>query len=695
MSPVGGKRWKWRNRGLWACIVGCLLFAVTLAVRAMGAPDAAFNRAVGWANIGAFFLAALGLAIAIWGLNRPDADPAKTADSLAATGLKAEGHALRELLFAGRDPGHRANVTFQSEGLVQFRSASTTGDLKSVEDFYTNSASGRMVVLGEPGAGKTVLALTLICRLLEHRQTLDDQTRSKTPVPVRFDLTGWDTARGLEDWLTEALLDRFGGLTRDSARGLVDANLVLPVLDGLDEMDLSSRQPTRSRAAIRQLNKYLAGGRLLPVVVTCRRQEYAQIGEELVDAVEVVINPLSPDQIRTDMAHELAPKSDQEARAAWKHLNKRDEVLGLLKTPWSLTLLAVYLRDGGPSSVLMRQPAEQSDAFNVRVWQALLDKYIPARTRSSDDTWYSPEQVRRWCTGLAANLDTDVDILLTDIWRVGGAGRVRTLQAVLSVALLIALTAISVLSLPDGNYQDMIDEVLYSVGHPSAIPAVRWIGAGGFVVMIVFAIRRIVTLARSDTIAHAIRPIALGQIRTQQGRRQFVRSLVPRLVFGIVVGIVFGIVFGLLDGLLDGLVFGLVVGLLAATAFGVLDGLGARDPSLTSPVSAVYSDLAIWLAVGLTAILLFGPGFGLGVGLGFGLVLGLGAVWIRYMCGLSVAAVQRSLPLRLARFLGWAERAGILRRSGPAYQFRHLTLRDHLQVQGQDNVNGPAVRGGP
>ena len=64
-----------------------------------------------------------------------------------------------------------------------------------------NATQGRMVVLGEPGAGKTVLALMLICRLLEYRQTLDDQSRSRTPVPVRFDLTGWDTGRDLEDWL--------------------------------------------------------------------------------------------------------------------------------------------------------------------------------------------------------------------------------------------------------------------------------------------------------------------------------------------------------------------------------------------------------------------------------------------------------------------------------------------------------------
>ena len=110
------------------------------------------------------------------GLNRPDADPAKTADSLRQLDFKAEGHALRELLFAG-GPHYRANVTFQSEETSSSAQHDYWG-FKSVKTFYTNnSASGRD---GGAWGWQDSARLTLICRLLEHRQTLDDQTRSKT-----------------------------------------------------------------------------------------------------------------------------------------------------------------------------------------------------------------------------------------------------------------------------------------------------------------------------------------------------------------------------------------------------------------------------------------------------------------------------------------------------------------------------------
>lgn len=706
---VGVKRRRRHRIGVRLFIAGVLLLAVTLAVRAWGAPDAEFNRVVGWANIGSFVLAAVGLAMAFWESKQPDAAPAQTADFLAAAGLKSEGHALRELLFAGREPGHRANLTFQSQGLVQFSSASSRGDLESVADYYANATPGRMVVLGEPGAGKTVLALALICRLLEHRKTLAERTRSSTPVPVRFDLTGWDTGGGLEDWLAQALADRFAGLSPESARALIHANLVLPVLDGLDEMDLPDSEPTRGRAAITQLNRYLAGSQLLPVVVTCRQQEYDQLGDELAGAVEVIINPLNPEQIHTYMNHELASRSDQDVRVSWDSLSQHDEVLGLLATPWLLTMLAVYLRDGGPAADLTPQGAEQHDAFRRRVWEVMLDKYIPARTRSSDDTRYSPEQVIRWSTSLAVNLGDEVDILLTDTWRVGGRGRVRAAHAVASVFVPVALIVIGVLALNGWDYQHVIDQVRYSVEHLDTGPS-RWFNA--VTAIYLFAVGPLLGTLTVDNIGPSpSRPMVLGHLRTREGRRQLaagIRGGLRRgrplvLVAVVAVGVA---VFGVARTPSAGeialmLVLGIAFALAPAFAFGLMGGLAPRDPSMTGPTNTVYSDLASLLAIGLSGGIggglvaglagkppVAGIAFGLAGGLGVGLTLGFGAIWMRYMCGLGVAGFGGALPVRLVKYLRWAHQAGILRRSGPAYQFRHITLRDHLQAQHQDTPDG-------
>jgi Cdc6-like AAA superfamily ATPase len=49
------------------------------------------------------------------------------------------------------------------------------GDLASVLEYYQSLSPGRLVVLGDPGAGKTVLALELIVRLLESHGRESDQ----------------------------------------------------------------------------------------------------------------------------------------------------------------------------------------------------------------------------------------------------------------------------------------------------------------------------------------------------------------------------------------------------------------------------------------------------------------------------------------------------------------------------------------
>ena len=715
MACVGGKRGQWRRTGFGLCIVGSLLFAGTIAVRAVGAPDADFDRAVGWANIGGFVLAAGGLAIAFWGTNRAQADPQRIADTLAAAGLKAEGQALRELLFAGRDPGRRANVTFQAEGLVHSHSESTSGDLESVADFYRGT-TGRMVVLGEPGAGKTVLALTLVCRLLEHRQALDDPSRARTPVPVRFDITGWDGGHSLEDWLAQVLVGRFADLSRDSARAVIDANLVLPVLDGLDEMDLPDLEPTRGRAAITQLNKYLSGSQLLPVVLTCRRQEYAQFGEELAGAVELVINPLSPAQIRTYMDQELAARTDQHARAYWESLDEHDEVMGLLATPWALTLLTVYLRDGRPVSPLTPQPGEAPDDFRSRVWEVLLDEYIPARTRSSDDSRYGPDQVQRWSSALAVNLGDDVDILLSDVWRVGGPGRVRAAHAVATVVAPFALIVVGVLADNGWDYQYMIDQARFSVEYLSALPEWEWWFQAATLSFILVIGPLMGTLPADNVSPSPSSPMVPGQIRTSEGRRQLAAGLRSGLWTGLPLMLVAVVAVGLVAFGIDrtlpageiaaAIALAVAVALAPGFAFGLMGGLAPRDPSMTGPANIVRSDLASLLAFGLAGGIVVGLpfafadrppaaglAFGLAGGLGVGLTLGFGAIGMRYLCGLGVAGVQGALPFRLVRYLRWAESAGILRRSGPAYQFRHLTLRDHLRAQHQDIPNGPTSTG--
>jgi predicted NACHT family NTPase len=97
----------------------------------------------------------------------------------------------------------------------------------------------RLLVLGDPGAGKTLFLVRLLLALVERRRTGE-------PVPVLFPPASWDPmALDLRDWMERRLVQDHADLAAPApapygrltlARLLLDRRLILPVLDGFDEV---------------------------------------------------------------------------------------------------------------------------------------------------------------------------------------------------------------------------------------------------------------------------------------------------------------------------------------------------------------------------------------------------------------------------------------------------------------------------
>ncbi|WP_333736220.1 NACHT domain-containing protein [Streptomyces sp. IBSBF 2806] len=612
-----------------------------------------------------------------WAAYRDDrreaaADTDAKIKTLAAAVAAAETRQRAQLIGPG---AHRIDVTFhqRTEPANNATGAAPHGRLTDIVSYYQNLRPARLAITGEPGAGKTLLTLDLILGLLTHPGRTDTDS-----VPIRFSLADWNTDHSIQKWLAHQVHQQFRdqGITLADATTLVDQYHVLPVLDGLDEMDTDATPAGRRRAAraLEELNDYQAPTGIAPVVLTCRTTQYedlAALDLRMRESARIQLDDVNPGQAaayliaRSTSPDRWRPVIDTFTTAPGGTLARS------LATPWRLNLAVTAYEERHPDTLAyLREPGHLLTlASPSAVRDHLLARYLPAASRQhpTRPNHYRPDQTHRWLAALATHLATttpastasSTDIVLHQLWPMAGLRRVRAADILL--ATLFALTfATQLLS------QDFVGLSLNQLFSTS--------------VVVVIALGLIVQAS-----ALFVRePQTLQYLRSSTRRRELARNIGRRiartLVIGFVIGLCSGIVVGRKSGLVIGLVVWIGIGLLGLSVglwFGLMRGLPDAPP--TDPRHPVRDDLVFGLAGGLVFGLIIGSTFGTEFGLLIGLAVGL--YWItgagrRYL--VFLCCVRGRLPWHVGTFLNWAYEAGLLRISGVAYQFRHRELQDWL-----------------
>ncbi|MET9592035.1 helix-turn-helix domain-containing protein [Streptomyces sp. NPDC006516] len=635
---------------------------------------------------------------------------------------------------------------------VPARDLDLNGDLRTVADTYRNIESQRLVILGRAGSGKSILAIKFVLGLLA-------APTSSLRVPVILSIGSWDPLTVTpRDLLIDHLLRDHPHLARTTPEGatlaaeLVDSDLILPVLDGFDELAEALRGP-----ALEALNATSH-----PLVLTSRRDEYARAVRDVhaplvlaacVELADLTVEDLAAYLPRTDRLGDSLGSGGatgvwgavlDELRRDTPASRQLGQVLG---TPLMVTLARTMY-----SEVPGNDPVELLDTVRFptgrHLEEHLLANFVPTvyrhRTPERDDSApgqrnRDPGQAERWLGYLAHSLATGAhDSRDLAWWRLGAS--VRLPMRVLHTALLGGLCMFA------ANGLVMLFAV--SVGYipPVQTSLMLEVAVFGLCSAVVFGLAHCALAAAGRAVAVPTQ-VRLRLAAVAPGiEHRPVREILTRFGVGLLAGSVLGVahawttaMFRALAGtvphadligaaLQDTLALALIFGLTAGLTFGLVaafeapvDIAAAATPMrLLSVNRAAATRQFLVLAAGVTAglavcghvvvgllqqvlpwtllwpldeALLLGAVGGLGGSAAYVLALTAWGQWLtvaRFWLPLT-----RRLPWDTAAFLDDAYRRGVLRQAGAVYQFRHIRLQQHLaRVHGRSGSVSSHVKPG-
>lgn len=545
-----------------------------------------------------------------------------------------------------------------------------SGDLSEVAGVFRGLRHRQLVILGEPGAGKTATAILMMLELIEDVSTR--QGDDAEPIPILISPSGWDpVARTFPEWLSGHVLEMYPWLDTRDHQGvrMVDQLLrgrhLLPIVDGLDEM-----LPELRAAAIDALDRGVPADQ--PLILTSRTSEYESAieksGAPLVGSTVIELKPPTVEDIEAFLAN---GRFGHLWRPVLKNmrLNPDGPIASTMSTPLLVTLAQFQYsrRDADPSELTRLATSEEvhNHVLGTFVPRAYSDEVLGG-DNSKARKRYPSERAAAWLTFLATSSATH-DSEDIQWWHIADAVPPIAIVAAAGVfgggALGVVTTAISG-------------------------PTISLVTAGPVAVA-------------CSLMAYLIAPMRPSPrrvvLRLHSTPRLLGNGLLGALPFSLALGSSFSAVAALIAGWIGAAIAGSLTTIGLTLLLGLLRWLEASEGGARaeSPGSLLASDRTASIANGVafgavvsvaTAIpamramgIVLGLIAGLCVGM-FGLapIAVLFSAWGRFTVARIWLAGQGHLPLTFMSFLDDAHRRGVLRQAGTSYRFRHVLVRDHL-----------------
>ncbi len=491
--------------------------------------------------------------------------------------------------------------------------------------------SKRLLILGEPGSGKTTMLLELTRDLIAAAEKND-----KLPIPVVFNLSSWATEeKPLAEWLIDELSTRYQA-PRKIGEVWIENNDVLLLLDGLDEV-----AKDKCDACVDEINAFLwERGIGLDVVICCRSLEHKALTTKLKLEGAIVLLPLTDVQIDGYLAG-----SGEELEAVRSTLQHDEKLREIARTPLMLNIMALTYRG--------MSVGELGKLTSIAAWRRhLFDIYVERMFKYREiECCYTPDKTLHYLTWLAKQM-------------------VKHKQTVFYIE---RMHPDWLSKRQDWRYRWGVRLVLWLV---SGL-------AGGLVFGPTVGLTLVLILGLSENkIIKTLGGVFKRKIFLALG---LVRSLALVLTRGLAFVLAIGLVLVLVVGLACRMVLGLACRLALVLTRRGADGSDTEVEMPTEPNQGPQPSLQkfirIVLAGGLVLVLV--------VGLALALVIGLICRLARELFGGGEAVVKHftlrfvlwrsgDLPRNYAHFLDYAAELILLRKVGGGYIFVHHLLLEHF-----------------
>jgi DNA polymerase III delta prime subunit len=180
---------------------------------------------------------------------------------------------------------------------------------------------GRILLLGEPGTGKTTTLMAFARDMIAKRLENPNQ-----PLPIIIPVVTWDAEKRspLTEWLAEAV-----PLLKESLDHIIKNRRALFILDGLDELG-AVQEDSKTREKYDPRSRFLE---VMPtssqVVISCRVKEYHDIGAKMAVNGAATLQPLDDLQLKQYL---------QNLPYLWDMLQEDDNLRQVARTPLLLSL---------------------------------------------------------------------------------------------------------------------------------------------------------------------------------------------------------------------------------------------------------------------------------------------------------------------------------------------------------------------